>query len=101
MSEKTKIGKLADFPSNQTKGVDVEGKSFCVANVNGKISVFEDSCTHAQAALSGSAIENGEITCPLHGARFDVLSGSAKSLPATEPLKLLTVTIEGDDIFIS
>jgi len=95
-----KAGTVKDFPKNQTKEVVIDGNSICVANDNGCLTAFNNTCTHAAAQLSDCDIHEGQITCPLHGARFDVQSGAAKRLPATEPLKMNEVKVEGQDVFI-
>lgn len=96
----TKIGAKADFPPGRTVQVVVDGREICVANANGDLSAFDDTCTHQQAQLSGCPVEDGDITCPLHGARFDVRSGAVKAFPATEPLTLHELKVDGDAVLI-
>ena len=100
MSDFVKVGKKTDFPLNQTKGVRVNDVDVCVANDNGALTAFDDSCTHAAAPLSECPVEKGLVTCPLHGARFDVKTGVPKTLPATEPLHMHFVKAEGDDVLV-
>jgi 3-phenylpropionate/trans-cinnamate dioxygenase ferredoxin subunit len=71
-----------------------------VANNNGTLTAFDNSCTHAHAMLSGCDVEDGEVACPLHGARFSVSTGQALTLPAVRPVRMHEVKIEGEDVFI-
>ncbi len=101
MSDFVNVGPEANFPPNETTGVKVNGADICVANCGGKLTAFDDSCTHAHALLSGSDIEEGcEVACPLHGARFNVLTGQALTLPAVRPLRMHEIKVEGGNVFI-
>jgi 3-phenylpropionate/trans-cinnamate dioxygenase ferredoxin subunit len=101
MNDFVKIGPVANFPPYVTTGAQVNGVDVCVANHNGKFTAFDDSCTHAQAMLSGCDIEDGgEIACPLHGARFSVETGAALTLPAVRPVRMHEVKVVGSDVYI-
>src|SRR5258707_1187664 len=100
MSDFVLVGKKKDFPEGRTTAVKIGEKEICVAHAVGNFYAFDDSCTHAAAPLSGSDIEEGVVTCPLHGAAFSVSTGEVKRFPAVEPLKMYDVKIEGDDVFI-
>lgn len=61
----------------------------------------DDSCTHEQFSLgSESDLEDDEVVCPLHMARFDLKTGKALCFPATIALRMHRVVIEGDDVHI-
>jgi 3-phenylpropionate/trans-cinnamate dioxygenase ferredoxin subunit len=100
MSDFVKAGALKDFPVNRTTQVVIDGQDVCVANSGGQLTAFDDRCTHAFALLSGSDIEENCVTCPLHGARFDVTTGAAVTLPAVRPVKMHVLETRGDEIFI-
>ncbi|OVE78425.1 hypothetical protein BVX98_00245 [bacterium F11] len=95
-----KIGAVDDFPKNRTTQVKVGEINICVANWNDKYSAFEDTCSHAAAPLSECPVEEGQVTCPLHGAKFDVTNGNPQTLPATETLHLYEIKMEDGKIFI-
>jgi nitrite reductase/ring-hydroxylating ferredoxin subunit len=46
-----------------------------VANVKGKYYAVSDRCGHANAYRSRGSLNGTIITCPLHGAQFDVITG--------------------------
>lgn len=61
----------------------------------------DDSCTHEQFSLgSESDLEDDEVVCPLHMARFDLKTGKALCFPATIALRMHEVVIEGDDVYV-
>jgi 3-phenylpropionate/trans-cinnamate dioxygenase ferredoxin subunit len=67
----------------------------------GVIHAIDDTCSHANVSLSEGDVEDGEIECWLHGSRFDLSSGKPTSLPATAPIAVYPVKIDGDDVFVS
>jgi len=59
-----------------------------------------DECSHAAVPLSEGDVGDCEIECYLHGSRFDLRTGEALGLPATEPVAVYPVRIDGDDLFV-
>ncbi|MCE0506185.1 MULTISPECIES: Rieske (2Fe-2S) protein [unclassified Roseivivax] len=64
----------------------------------GEIVAFSGFCTHSLGKLEGGAVEDGEITCPHHGARFDIRTGRAKT-PCPN-LPRFDVKIEGRRVLV-
>ena len=64
-----------------------EGCIYAVFNVEGKLFVTQDECTHGPGALSEGYILDDEVECPFHQGRFHIPTGRATCAPATEPLK--------------
>ena len=67
-----------------------------VFNVEGGFCATQARCTHRQGPLSEGALDGSTVTCPLHGAQFNVWTGAVLQSPAKDPLKTYSVTIEGD-----
>jgi len=67
----------------------------------GDIHAIDDTCSHANVSLSEGDVEDGEIECWLHGSRFDLRSGKPTGLPATSPIAVYPVKIDGDDVLVS
>ncbi|HET7690529.1 MAG TPA: non-heme iron oxygenase ferredoxin subunit [Nocardioidaceae bacterium] len=61
---------------------------------------IRDECSHAAIALSEGEVEGCEIECWLHGSRFDLRTGKPLSLPASEPVPVYPVKVEGDDVLV-
>ncbi len=62
--------------------VEIGGKSIVLFNLAGKLFAIGDVCSHDNGPVGDGEIEETEIICPRHGARFDISSGKATSLPA-------------------
>jgi len=67
-----------------------------VFNVEGGFCATQALCTHRQGPLSEGVIDGSTVTCPLHGAQFNVWTGSVLRGPAKDPLKTYAVTVDGD-----
>jgi uncharacterized protein YbjT (DUF2867 family)/nitrite reductase/ring-hydroxylating ferredoxin subunit len=67
-----------------------------VFSVEGGFCATQARCTHRRGPLSEGAIDGSTVTCPLHGARFNVWTGAVLRGPATQSLETYAVTIDGD-----
>ena len=67
-----------------------------VFNIEGGFCATQARCTHRQGPLSEGALDGSTVTCPLHGAQFNVWTGAVLRGPARDPLKTYRVTVEGD-----
>jgi nitrite reductase/ring-hydroxylating ferredoxin subunit len=79
---------IKDVPSGKMKHVEVQEKEILLANSDGKVYALCDRCSHMNAPLSMGTLNGKVITCPLHGARFDVTTGKKVGEPmAPDPSK--------------
>ncbi len=62
--------------------------------------MIRDECSHAAIPLSEGDIDHCHVECWLHGSRFDLRTGKPTGLPATEPVPVFPVQIDGDDVLI-
>ena len=90
--------KLADLPTGSKKVVKIDGKVVLLCNYKDALYAISNICSHQYKMLHGGRIRHGKITCPVHGARFDLATGEALDLPATEPVETYAVRVVGDDI---
>ena len=60
----------------------------------------DDECSHASIPLSEGDVEGCEIECWLHGSRFDLRTGKPSGPPATEPVAVYAVQVDGDDVLV-
>lgn len=95
-----RIASVGGVPEGGSTCIEMDEFRLAVFNVDGKIHVIDDRCTHAEASLSEGEVFDGEVECPRHGAVFDLATGQVRSLPATRPVVVYPVAIEGDGIYI-
>lgn len=79
---------------------DVHVALFKIEGGDGGLYAVEDVCTHDDGPLAEGVVEGREIRCPRHGARFDLRSGDALSMPAVTPIRTFPVKTEGEDVLI-
>lgn len=78
----------------------IGGKVLAVFNVKGKFYAIDDTCTHAGASLAEGSVAGTVVTCPWHGATFDIATGAVLSDPAYEGVQSYSVKVEGDSVFV-
>jgi 3-phenylpropionate/trans-cinnamate dioxygenase ferredoxin component len=91
---------LADLTDSVPLKVDVDGLDVAVVQHDDEVFAIEDECSHAAVALSEGEVEDCTIECWLHGSRFDLRTGKPTGLPATQPVPVFPVRIDGDDVLI-
>jgi nitrite reductase/ring-hydroxylating ferredoxin subunit len=69
------------------------GEEVAIFNVDGQFYATTDVCSHDEASLADGELFGHVVECPLHGARFDVRTGKALSLPAVYPVKTFEVRV--------
>jgi 3-phenylpropionate/trans-cinnamate dioxygenase ferredoxin component len=68
---------------------------------DGEVFAINDICSHQNVSLSEGEVEDCSIECWLHGSTFDLRTGKPSGLPATRPVPVYPVKIEGDDVLVS
>ncbi len=96
----TPIARVSEIPAGTTKAVQVDGVPVMLCNVDGTIYAIEDTCTHDGGELDQGCLDGCQIECPRHGARFDVRTGAALTLPAVIGVATYTVRVDGDDVYV-
>jgi 3-phenylpropionate/trans-cinnamate dioxygenase ferredoxin component len=93
---------LDDLPKVGAVQADINGKLVAIVRDSaGEIHAIDDTCSHANVSLSEGDVEDTAIECWLHGSRFDLRSGKPIGLPATTPIAVYPVKIDGGDVFVS
>jgi nitrite reductase/ring-hydroxylating ferredoxin subunit len=71
-----------------------------MCRVDGRYYAVSNRCSHASQTLSSGRLRGVELTCPLHGARFDVRTGACLAGPAERPIRTFPVTIESGKVYV-
>lgn len=98
MAEWVSVAPESEFKPGDTRVVDVDGVQIAVFNLNGQYYAIEDVCTHDGGILTGGEIEDDQIICPRHGARFCIKTGAALTAPAYEPTATFPVRIANGEV---
>jgi vanillate O-demethylase monooxygenase subunit len=73
---------------DQPIAVQVAGRHYVVARLDGGVSAFVDSCSHRSFPLSEGAIVDGALRCAYHGYCFNG-QGRCVAIPAVTPGTLM------------
>ena len=97
-----RVCSISDLPAVGAVPARIGAQTIAIVRDSaGDIHAIDDTCSHANVSLSEGDVEDGEIECWLHGSRFDLRSGKPTGLPATAPIAVYPVKIDGDDVFVS
>ena len=105
--ESVKIAEVTDVLPGEKKQFTLNNKTVLLVNIDGAFYALDNRCPHMGGALSGGDLEGGTLTCPRHGAKFDVRTGksvgnaklafiSVKVGDATT----FPVKVEGNEVFV-
>ena len=97
-----RVCSVDDLPTVGAVQAEIAGTAVAIVRDSaGDIHAIDDTCSHANVSLSEGDVEDGEIECWLHGSRFDLRTGKPTGLPATSPISVYPVKIDGGDVFVS
>jgi metal-sulfur cluster biosynthetic enzyme/nitrite reductase/ring-hydroxylating ferredoxin subunit len=100
MANFTPAAKLSELDATDRLLVEVDDRIVALFKVSGEIFCIDDVCTHDGGPLSDGKLDDHTIACPRHGAKFDIRTGKALTMPATVDTAAHDVKIEGDTIFV-
>lgn len=102
MNEFTPVASVADIPDPGTLLVEVEDRLVMIAHAGGQFYALDDVCTHDGGPLSEGEIDTAgcTIACPRHGAKFDLATGAALTMPATKPTVAHDVKVEDGQVWV-
>lgn len=102
MSDFVAVGKATDLPDPGKMLVEVDDRLVVLFHIGGKFFAIDDVCTHDGGPLSEGALDAKACTiaCPRHGAKFDIRSGAALTMPATQATAAHEVKVEGDLVYV-
>jgi len=90
----------ADVTLNRPLAATVGGVSVAVVSTDEGWFAIYDECSHAEVPLSDGDVEDCHIECYMHGSRFNLRTGWPDQLPATTPVPIYPISIDGDDVLV-
>ncbi len=100
MAESVEVAKVGEITDGEAKLVEVDGKEIALFNSGGQFFAIDNECTHVGGPLCEGELDGHTVTCPWHGAKFDITSGEVLTPPAEENVGCYKVVIDGDSIQI-
>jgi len=87
------IGRADELTEEEPLLIDIGGQPIAVISSQDGLYAIDDMCSHDGGSLADGDIEDGEIICPRHGARFSLETGQALTLPAVKDIRVYPVRI--------
>jgi len=117
---KTKVADVGSLENDKGFCVKVNGVRLVLVKTNGAVRALENRCPHLGVPLGRGKIEGGEIVCPFHGSRFNVVTGENTDWVSSvagvhipdwssallsfgkkpQPIRTFPVSIEDQDVFV-
>jgi len=102
MADFVAAAKTSEIADSGSLLVEIDDRLVVLIHAAGHFYALDDVCTHDGGPLSDGPVdaESKTIACPRHGAKFDIKTGAAVTMPATKPTVAHEIKIEGDQIFV-
>ncbi len=100
MPQLVKVAQTSELAPGEGKTVDVEGQNIALFNVDGTFCAIDNTCTHVGGPLGEGDIDGDIVTCPWHGAGFNVKTGAVTNPPAGRDVRSFPVKVEGGDVLV-
>jgi 3-phenylpropionate/trans-cinnamate dioxygenase ferredoxin component len=95
-----RVANLSELPDAGRLCLEVDERFVVLVRLGDEVFCLDDVCTHDGGTFGDGLLEDNCLVCPRHGAKFDVRTGEAVVMPATEPTVVHDVKIEGTEIFV-
>jgi 3-phenylpropionate/trans-cinnamate dioxygenase ferredoxin component len=84
-----------DLGPGEARRFEVAGHRIALVRIADEFHAIGDRCSHEDYSLAEGEVwvDECEIECPQHGSMFDLLTGEARSLPATKPVPVYEVVL--------
>ena len=91
-----------EVESGTVRRFDVGAHRIALVRIEDDFYALGDTCSHANVSLSEGDVypEDKEIECWKHGSTFSLVSGQPQSLPATKPVPVYEIELDGDDVMV-
>ena len=91
---------VEDLPNGERLFIELGDEPVVIFNIAGDFYAIADVCTHDDGPLGEGEIEDHEIVCPRHGARFDVRTGEVLALPAVKGVPSYPIRVKDEMVEI-
>jgi len=78
------IAPADELPNGERLFVNIDDIPIIIINIAESFYAIKDQCSHEDLDLGDGDLEGYNLSCPHHGAHFDIRTGDVLSLPAVE-----------------
>jgi nitrite reductase/ring-hydroxylating ferredoxin subunit len=103
-----RVASTAEVPAGKMKKVNVRGKDVLIANVDGVYCALSNTCPHFGGSLADGTLHGNVVTCPRHGAQFDLKTGAAVGKAKVVLFRMMPknaesyeTKVEGTDVMVN
>jgi nitrite reductase/ring-hydroxylating ferredoxin subunit len=102
MSEFNKAIAHSELDEGSILAVRINGERIALYKIDGQVYATSEMCSHSDCSLEdfGKIVENDQVECICHGARFRIKTGAVMRLPAEVPLKTYSVRVDNDEVWV-
>ena len=99
MSTFVRVAREADVPLGEVRVIEAQGKSLALGHcADGSWGAIDNVCTHDGGVLGEGELEDCQVECPRHGARFELLTGRVTALPAVFAVNAYPVRVVNGEV---
>ncbi len=95
-----RVAEEAELSEGQGRAVTAGGRELVVWQHQGQLRALDNRCSHTQGPLALGWLEDGQVVCPWHGARFGLADGRPCRGPAERPVATYPIRVEGRGVFV-
>ncbi|HEX2041056.1 MAG TPA: Rieske 2Fe-2S domain-containing protein [Acidimicrobiales bacterium] len=99
--EYVSVARAGALPVGSATTVTVGDEPVALANAGGTFCAVADVCPHAGGSLGRGSVDGWSLSCPVHGATFDLRSGEALAGPADGPVQVYPVRVQGSEVQVA
>ncbi len=92
------VASVDELPNGERLFIEIDDLALVVFNIAGEYFAIADLCSHDDGPLGDGEVDDHQVVCPRHGARFDVRTGKALTLPAVEDIPAYPVRVRAGEI---
>lgn len=102
MAEFVKAISYAELEEGMIQAVKINGEAIALYKIAGQVYATSEMCSHDECSLEdfGKIVENDQVECVCHGARFRIKTGEVTRLPAVAPLRSYPVKVAAEEVWI-
>ena len=94
------ICKVEELPPGERLFLEVGEDRIVIFNINDEFYAIADVCTHDDGPLGDGDVEDHQVVCPRHGARFDIRTGEVLALPAVRGVKSFPTKLDDGMLYL-